>query len=188
MTTVDAKFVGVDTTRDSIEASVRPIGQTWKFESGESGMAELADRLTFMRPELVVLEANGNFELPLAGIFATAGLPFAFVQPRSVRDFARAIGRLSRSGEGYSGLLAHFAELVRPKASPLSDEIVQQLRDLRTRREDVLQMIALERERAQTAPSIVQRDIQQHIQCLNRSITGIDEQFSRLIRMNRIWH
>jgi transposase len=134
-----------------------------------------------------VLEANGNFELPLAGIFATAGLPFAFVQPRMVRDFARAIGRIARSGEGYSGLLAHFAELVRPKAAPLSDETLQQLRDLRARREDVLQMISLERGRAQSAPLIVQRDIQQHIHCLLRSLTGIDDQFSRLIRMNRIW-
>jgi transposase len=187
MTTVDAKFVGVDTNRDLIEASVRPIGQTWRFESGESGMTELADRLSFIRPELVVLEANGNFELPLAGMFATAGLPFAFVQPRMVRDFARAIGRIARSGEGYSGLLAHFAELVRPKAAPLSDEVVQQLRDLRTRREEVVQMIGLERERSATAPQIVQKDIQQHIHCLMRSVSGIDDQFSRLIRMNRIW-
>src|SRR5262245_22041345 len=115
MTTVDAKFVGVDTNRDMIEASIRPIRQTWTFERCEGGMTELAERLSFIQPELVVLEANGNFELPLAGIFATSGLPFAFVQPRMVRDFARVIGRSSRTTQGYSEILAHFAELVRPQ-------------------------------------------------------------------------
>jgi transposase len=180
-------FVGVDSTRDTIEASIRPSGETWVFETGETGMTELADRLSFIRPELVVLQANGGMELPMAGIFATVGLPFAFVQPRLVKDFARAIGRITRSGQTCAGLLAYFAELVRPNPTPLTDDLVQQLRHLRTRREDVLSMIALERSRVDDAPLIVQKDIQQHIHCLVRSLSSIDDQFSRTIRMNRIW-
>jgi transposase len=187
MTTVDSRFVGVDANRDTIEASVRPTGELWKVGGGENGMTEITDRLAGIQPELVVLQANGSFELPLAGILATARLPFAFVQPRLVRDFARAVGRVGRTGHGHAGLLAHFAELVRPEASPLSEDLVQQLRDLRVRRQEILDMMGIERTRAETAPPIIQKDVQNHIHCLERSLAGIDDLFSRTIRYSRIW-
>ena len=187
MMTLDTRFVGVDADRDTIEASVRPSGELWTVESGEAGMTEIASRLSSIRPDLVVMQANGNYELPLAGILATAGLPFALVLPRNVRDFARAIGRLTRAGQRQADLLAHFAELVRPEAWPLSDELIQQLRDLRMRRQEVIEMMSLERGRLETAPFIVQKDVQHHIQCLQKSLSGLDEQFSRTIRASRIW-
>src|SRR5262245_11908071 len=187
MMTLDARFVGVDADRDTIEASIRPSGELWTVESGETGMSEITTRLSSIRTDLVVMQANGSYELPLAGILATAGLPFALVLPRNVRDFARAIGRLTRTGQRQADLLAHFAELVRPEAWPLSDELVQQLKDLRSRRHEILQMIALERGRVDSAPAVVQKDVQHHVHFLERSLAGIDEQFSRTIRLSRIW-
>jgi len=178
-------FVGVDASRNTIEALIRPTGELWTVETGEQGMSEIADKLSDIRPELVVMQANGGFELPMAGILATLGLPFALVQPRIVRDFARAIGKLTRTGQ--AGLLAHFAELVRPEAWSLSSELVEQLRHLRARRQEVLQMVSLEHHRAETAPQIVQKDLQRHIHCLDQSLHSLDEQFSRTIRLSRLW-
>jgi transposase len=188
MMPVDSKFVGVDASRDSIEASVLPTGEFWRVGASEAGMTEIAGRLSCLQPELVVMQANGSAELPLAGILATAGLPFAFVQPRNVREFARAIGRLGRSAQGQAGLLAHFAELVRPDAWTLSEESIQQLKDLRLRRQEIHQMIANERERAVDAPAILMKDLQQHIQYLERAVISLDLQFARTIRVSRIWH
>jgi transposase len=150
-------------------------------------MAETADKLRYLRPELVVLEANGTFELPVAGTFATEGLPFALVHPRTVRDFARAIGRMTRTEKSQAGLLAYFAELVRPEIRTLPTEVVQQLRDMRKRRHDIAQMVALERSRLNGAVTVVQKDLQAHLQFLEKSLQVLDDQVNRTIRYSTIW-
>src|SRR5262245_28400121 len=120
----EARFVGLDAGRGVIEASVRPTGETLRTDACDDGMTEIAESITRMRPQLVVMQANGNLELPLAGILVTFKLPVALVQPRNVRDFARAIGRLSRVEQHQAGLLAQFAEYVQPEVTPLPDEQV----------------------------------------------------------------
>lgn len=185
MITLDAKFVGIDATRRIIEASVRPSGEFWTAEACEKGMTEISEKLSQATPELVVMQANGNLELPLAGILATFGLPFALIQPWNIREFAKAIGRMSRSEQSHAELLAYFAELVRPEAWHLSAELVQQLKDLRMRQHEILHMLALEQRRLDSAPPVVQKDLQRHIQYLQRDLTSIDEQFSRAVRLNR---
>jgi transposase len=181
----NATFVGVDANREIIEASVRPTGELLQVGSNEEGMTEISDKLYRIQPQLVVMQANGTFELPLAGFFATVGLPFALVQPRHLREFAKAIGRNTRVPQEQAGLLAHFAELVRPDAWPLSEDQIQQLKDLRERRQEIKDMIVVERERLAQASSAVQKDLQRHIYFLERSLAGIDEQFSNTIRVSR---
>ena len=87
----EARFVGLDAGRDGIEAWIRPTGEVWKMDAGDDGMTQVAETLARLHPQLVVMQANGNFELPMAGILVTFGLPVALVQPRNVRDFARAM-------------------------------------------------------------------------------------------------
>ena len=181
------RFAGVDVTQSFIEVAVRPTGEVWTANSDESGITEIADKLEYIGPELVVLEASGRFELPVAGTLATAGLPFALVPPRSVREFARAIGRMTRMDKSQAGLLAHFAELVRPEPRPLSEEVIQQLKDIRTRRGQVLEILVLERGRLHTAPTVLQRDIQNHLQFLERNISNLEDQLNRTIRYSPIW-
>lgn len=185
----EIRFVGVDAGKEGIEAAVRPTGESWRAEAGDDGMTQIAEALSRIHPQLVVLQANGTFELPLAGILVTFGLPVALVQPRNVRDFARAIGRFSRiENQRQAGLLAQFAELVQPEATPMPDEEIEELKHLRARRTEILQMIALERGRAGSSVPAIEKDIQQHIQSLERSLSYIDAQFSRRVRVSRIWH
>jgi transposase len=158
------------------------------MDAGEAGMTRAAETLSELHPQLVVMQANGNFELPMAGILVTFGLPVALVQPRNVRDFARAIGRSSRTEQRQAGLLAQFAELVQPDATPLPEEQVEELRQLRGRRLEIIQMMAAERSPATTALPALEKEIQAHIQFLERSLASIDGQFSRKVRASRIWH
>ena len=181
----EARFVGLDAGRDGIEAWIRPTGEVWKVDSGDDGMTQVAETLSRLHPQLVVMQANGNFELPMAGILVTFGLPVALVQPRNVRDFARAIGKPSRTD---AGILAQFAELVQPDASPMPEDQVEELRQLRGRRLEVLQMISAERKRAGSVLPALEKDIQAHIQFLERNLVAIDAQFSRRVRASRIWH
>jgi transposase len=184
----EARFVGLDAGRDLIEASVRPSGELWTANTGDEGMNEIAETVSDIHPRLVVMQANGNFELPLAGILMTLGQPIALVQPRNVREFARAIGRLSKTEVRPAGLLAQFAEIVRPDAPLPSGELVSELKHLRARRQEILQMIALERSRLGSSEPILEKELQNHIQFLEKSLAFVDMQFSRKVRVSPAWH
>ena len=184
---MEGRFVGVDITKTSIEVVVRPTGELWTSTSNENGLTETADRLRYIRPELVVMEANGTFELPAAGAFATEGLPFALVHPRTLRDFARSTGRLARSDTGRAGILAYFAELVRPAARSLPADVIQQLKDLRNRRLEITQMLTLERDRMDASAKVVLKDLRAHISYMEKGLILLDEQFNRTIRSSYIW-
>src|SRR5687767_10799824 len=106
---MEAKFVGVDIKGNSIEVAVRPTDELWTAKTTDDGVAEVADKLLFIRPELVVLEARGGSELPVAGALATNGLPFAMVPSNNLRNFARALGRTKRDDQLQAALLARFA-------------------------------------------------------------------------------
>jgi len=184
----EVRFVGLDAGRDTIEASVRPTGEVWRLETCEDSMTQMAENISRIQPQLVVMQANGNFELPLAGILVTFGLPVALVQPRNVRDFARAIGKSSLTEHRqHAGLLAQFAELVQPESTPMPDEQIEELKQLRERRREIRQMISEERSRLGTAVLAVEKDIQAHMQYLERNLALIDAQFSRKVRVSRIW-
>jgi transposase len=184
---VDTRFAGLDATKDVIEVSVRPTGEVWTTNTSDEGIAEMAKKLRRIQPDLVAMQATGNFELPVAATLATVGLPFALIHPRHIREFARAIGRTSRLDRGHAGLLAHYAELVRPEAWSVPDELIEQLKELKTRRREVVQMVTLERSRMKRTSPVVQKDLQSHVLFLEKSLTGIDEQFSRTIRSSRLW-
>jgi len=183
---IEGKFVGVDISGNSIEVAVRPSGELWTAEAGEDGVAQIADRLLGLRPELVVLEAYGRFELSVAATLATMGLPFALIPPRNIRDFARAIGRAIRSNEHQAGLLAQFAELVHPDPYPLPADVVRQLHDLRARRRELAEMLTSERIRLKSASPAVLREVQTHIQFVERALKVNSEHFNRAIRFGRV--
>src|SRR5215831_454474 len=103
-----------------IEVAVRPSGEEWQTEFADECITDTATKLKSIHPQLVVMEGTGTYELPLAGVFATHGLPFAIVNPKSLREFARTVGRMSRAEKSQAGLLAHFGELVQPEARPLN--------------------------------------------------------------------
>jgi len=183
----EVRYVGLDASRDTIEASVRPTGEVWKLDTNEDSMTQMAENISRLHPQLVVMQANGNFELPLAGILVTFGLPVALVQPRNVRDFARAIGKSNFEQRQQSGLLAQFAELVQPESTPMPDDQIEELKQLRERRREIRQMISEERARLGIAVPAVEKDIQTHIQFLEQRLALADAQFSRKVRVSRIW-
>ena len=184
---VDSQFVGLNATSVTIEVAIRPTGEMWKTHFGDESIVEIADKLKCLQPKLVVMEAAGGFELPVAGVFATYGLPFALVNPRSVREFARAVGKVSRFDYTQPGLLALFGETVAPEPRPLSDKLIGKLRELRARRDDVLQMLLLERSRLREGPPGLRKDIQRHITFLEQSIDTLGQEFNRTVRSSVAW-
>jgi len=170
-----------------IEVAVRPTGEMWRTDFADETITATATKLKQMVPKLVVMEGTGTFELPVAGIFATVGLPLAIVNPRNVREFARALGRGTRPDCTPAGLLACFGELVYPEPRPLPDELISKLKDLRARRDDLLQMLLLERARLAQAASVLRKDMQRHVTFLEQSVTAVNQEFSRTVRFSVAW-
>jgi transposase len=185
---VDSRFVGLNATSQTIEVAIRPTGELWKIDFDEETISATASKLKGMQPKLVVMEGTGTYELPVAGIFATVGVPFAIVNPRNVREFSKAVTRISRLDFTPAGLLAYYGELVHPDPRPLPDDVIRKLVDLRSRRDDVTQMMTLEKNRLAEAPEILRKDLQRHIAFLEQSITALNQEFSRAVRFSTAWH
>lgn len=182
-----SQFVGINATSAGIEIAIRPTGEIWKTHFADESIEETADKLKCLQPKLVVMEAAGACELPVAGVLAIYGLPFAIVNPRNVREFARAVGRGNRFDHTQAGLLAHFGELVAPEPRPLPDELIETLQHLRTRRDTVRQMLLLEREHLTVTTPCLKNDIQRHIDFLEQNIASLNHKFNRAVRSSAAW-
>ena len=167
-------FIGIDVSKATLDIASLPDGESWTVTNDEPGLAELAPRLVALAPVLIVLEATGGFEMLAALTLAKAGLPVAVVNPRQVRDFAKALGRLAKTDALDAALLADFAQRVRPEPRPLPDEAAQLLESLLTRRRQLVDMLTAEKNRLGFARGPVQRDIRQHIRWLEKRLADVD--------------
>src|SRR5512146_610103 len=156
-------LIGIDVAKAELVVAARPSGDRWTVANDERGVRTLVDRLQGDTPELVVLEATGGYELLVVGALAAAQLPVVVVNPRQVRDFARATGRLAKTDRLDAGVLAHFGEAVRPVPRPVPDEVAQGLCALVGRRRQVVEMITAERNRLGSAAKPVRVRIKAHI-------------------------
>ena len=145
------------------------------------------DEIVPLGPSGVVLEATGGFEMPIAGELELVGLPVSLVNPRQVRSFARATGKLAKTDAVDALLLAQFAEAVKPPVRPLPDEETRELRALVDRRRQLLEMLTSERNRLRPASKRVGRLIQEHILWLKQQIDDLDKDIGELIRSSPIW-
>ncbi|HLH30085.1 MAG TPA: hypothetical protein VKY31_02705 [Terriglobia bacterium] len=184
---METQFAGLNATSAMIEVAIRPTGEEWKTTFGDECIEETANKLKSLRPKLIVMEAAGAFELPVAGMLAIYGLPFTIVNPRNVRDFARAVGRISRFEYTQAGLLAHFGELIDPEPRPLPEELIEKLKHIRSRRDRVVEMLLLERKYLATATSVLKNDVQRHINFLEQSIASLSHEFNRSVRSSAAW-
>ena len=140
-------FVGIDVAKDRLDVHVRPSAEAFAVARDGDGIADLVDRLGSLSPGLVVLEATGGFEAVVAAALAAAQLPLAVVNPRQIRDFARAAGQLAKTDALDARVIALFAERMRPEPRPLPDEQARLLSEMVARRRQIVEMMTAERNR-----------------------------------------
>jgi transposase len=179
--------VGIDVSKDQLDAALVPAGESWQTANDEAGIARLVERLHALQPATVILEATGGFELPLVGALLAAGLPATVVNPRQVRDFARATGQLAKTDAIDARVLAHFGEAVRPELRPLPDEATRELAALVARRRQLIEMLTAEKNRLRLAARAVRRDIEQHIRWLERRLSDLDGDLAQQVRSSPRW-
>ena len=184
-------WVGIDVAKATLEVAVRPQGAIWQVPNDEAGQAELLARLVDVAPRLVVLEATGGYELPVAATLAGAELPVAIVNPRQVRDFAKASGRLAKTDRLAAAVLAQFAEVIHPSTPSRAHCLMcspSSSAPSLWRRRQVVQMVTAERHRLQAMRSpAVRRLIQAHLDWLTNHLHELEQELRQAIEASPIW-
>jgi transposase len=180
-------FVGIDVAKAHLDVAVRPEGTRWQTENDEADIAALVTRLQQLAPTLIVLEATGGLEAPVVAALGMAHLPVAVVNPRQVRDFARASGKLAKTDTLDAAVLAHFAEAMRPEPRPLPDAAARLLDALLTRRRQLVQMLVAEKNRRHSTPAAVRPRIDQHVAWLETELADLDRHLQEQIEQSPLW-
>ena len=182
-------YVGIDVAKDKLDVHVRPGGEAFCVTRDAKGLVELVQRLQALpAPMLIVLEATGGFERTVAAALAAAKLPLAVVNPRQIRDFARAVGRLAKTDAIDAAIIAHFAEALQLEPRPIRDDEAQALDDLVSRRRQLIDMIVAETNRKKAiASKRIVREIDRHLLYLQKLLTELDGDLDDAIRASPVW-
>ncbi|MYB21349.1 MAG: IS110 family transposase [Chloroflexi bacterium] len=180
-------FVGVDVSKASVDVALRPSNERWRLARDDEGTRDLVARLLALRPTLIVAEASGGLELPLVAALAAEALPVVVVNPRQVRDFARATGKLAKTDALDAAVLAHFADAVRPALRPLRDAETQALTDLMARRHQLIAMLVSEKNRRGVASAAVLPRLEAHISWLEDELRALDVELRQTLQRSPHW-
>jgi transposase len=181
-------YLGLDVAKATVDLASEPAGLAGQFPTDSVGLAALVVQCQAQPVALVVLEATGGYEAPVAAALAAAGLPVAIVNPRQVRDFARALGRLAKTDRIDAQVLALFGARLQPAPRPLAAEATQELEAVLLRRRQLLEMLHAERQRLPRARGReVRRNLRAHIRWLERSLIDTAATLEALIQASPLW-
>jgi len=187
MKSLNECFVGIDVSKDFLDIAILPSNELYRVDHDEKGVKILVERLAKLDPTLIVLEATGGLEMALVTALATKRLPVVVVNPRQVRDFAKALGKLAKTDAIDARVLAEFAQKVRPEVRNIKDEHLQELTALIARRRQLNSMLTAEKNRLSTAAKGLHKDIKAHIRWLEKSLNDINGQLDKSIRQSPVW-
>ena len=183
--------VGIDVAKAELVVSLLPTVERFTVANDERGLRTLVERLRSVTPTLIVLEATGGYELLGVAALAAASLPVVVVNPRQVRDFAKATGQLAKTDRIDADVLARFADVVRPAVRPLVDEDAQELEALLTRRRQLREMLQAERNRTGQVfgkgKRLVKKSLKAHISYLERELRMTDTDLGAMINASPVW-
>ena len=180
--------VGIDVSKDRLDVHVLPSGQAFAVARDGKGLDSLVGRLGALDVSLIVLEATGGFETTVAAALASAGLPLAVVNPRQIRSFAKALGKLAKTDAIDAEVIALFADKVRPQIRPVPTSDARALGELVARRRQVVEMIGMEANRRRHATDKrLAKTIDRHVAFLEKELAAIDADIDTDVRASPAW-
>lgn len=183
-----ACFVGIDVSKDKLDAGKLPGGELHKFTNDEPGASALVEYLKSLPPCIVVIEATGGYERLALLALQDAGLHVALVNPRQVRDFAKGIGQLAKTDKLDAIVLAEFARLVAPSPSEKTSEKQRELEALVTRRRQLLETRVAESNRVgQTRDAFIKTTFERLLAAVDRELKAIEQRIAKLLETDDQW-
>lgn len=179
--------VGIDVSKAQLDTAFGAEAEVVGLANDATGISQLLERLKALRPSLVVMEASGGYETAAATAIAAAGWRLAVVNPRQVRDFARATGRLAKTDRIDARILSVFGKAIEPQVTSLPDEEAQALQALLLRRQQLVNMRGQESQRLEHAQSVMRKNIKKHIDWLDQEIDKLDVDLTAGLRKSPAW-
>jgi transposase len=180
-------FVGIDVSKAMLDVCILPMGEFFRVSNNAAGIAELVDRLKPLSPERVVMEATGGLEKAAALTLHLAGLKVCVVNPRQVKNFAKADGQLAKTDKIDAGMIAKFGDRMRPPLREIVGVELRELDALVTRRRQLVQIVTAEKNRMGTAAAAMRPRIQAHIDWMEQEITTIEAALTEAIDKSPAW-
>lgn len=180
-------YIGIDVSKATLDMEAYPLSHVAQFGNDELGRQQLTTLLLSLKPKLIVLEATGGLESPIAGDLARAGLAVAVINPRQARDFAKALGVLAKTDQVDAQVLARFAEAIKPEARPLKSHEIMALDSVLTRRRQIIEMITAESNRQNQATGKIAKQIAQHLIWLRKRLAEADKDLGDTIQQSPLW-
>ena len=184
---MEAKVIGIDVSKLKLDFDCLPVSAPQQFGNDAEGIGALVELVKGSGAERIIIEATGGYETAVVSALVVAKLPVVVVNPRQVRDFAKAIGRLAKTDRLDAGLLALFGERIMPALRPLPDEAQRALGDLLDRRTQLVAMRAQEKARLASVTPIARKNVLQHIVWLDKCIAKLDHDLEERLRKSPLW-
>ena len=180
-------FIGIDVSKEHLDVATWPARESWQVSHDPDGFHQRVEKVGQYKPEIIVMEATGGYEAACATVLGVEGLPVAVVNPRQVRDFARSLGKRAKTDWIDAVVLARFGDAARPEPRLLADEQSVQLKGLMTRRRQLMEMVAAEKNRtALCHPAILPR-LKEHIRWLENELDELDTDLRDRLKNSPIW-
>jgi len=180
-------YVGIDVAKAKMDLAVHPSGKRWSFTNDDRGISDAVSSLRALSPVLIVMEATGGIESPLVAALGVAGLPVVVVNPRQIRDFAKATGKLAKTDVLDAQVMAYFAATVQPKPRILPNAQSKEFAAILARRRQVIEMLTAERNRLSSARKVVRERIEAHIAWLEQELDSIGSELRSSVRRSPVW-
>jgi len=184
---METKYVGIDVSKLALDFDCLPVSAAQQLANDSVGIAALVALLEDSGVERIVVEATGGYETAVVSAFAVAGLPVVVVNPKQVRDFAKAMGHFAKTDKLDAKVLALFGERMKPPLRKLADEAQRSLADVANRRQQLVTMRAQEKARLSTVPAVARKDVEQHITWLDKRIAKLETDLGNRLKKSAVW-
>lgn len=175
-------YIGIDVSKAILDVYVSPCNKYMQFKNDTKGIHKLTEKLKTFSHASVVMEATGGYEKPVAQSLQKAGFSVSVVNPRPIRDFAKALGKLAKTDRIDAEVIALFAEKMQPQANIIYNETQQKLAGLNARRRQIIDMITMEKNRLDKVGNELKKSIQRIIKALEKELQTINEALEKSIQ------
>lgn len=173
--------VGVDTGKTQLDIYIRPLDIYFVVTNDETGIKEAITTIKKHKVTRVVIEATGRLEQPFIMACAKANIPFVIANPVNIKRFAGAINQKAKTDKLDAQLIAHYAEMIKPKLSQLKPEQIKMMSDLLSRRRQLMDMQTMEKNRLQIMPKEITSSIKPMLTVLKNQLEKVDGKLHKLI-------
>jgi transposase len=180
-------YIGIDVSGSALDVAIHDTTEHFRVDNEPVAIEQLVQRLIALSPTLIVMEATGKLELAVLRALCEGGLPAVAVNPRQVRDFARATGSRAKTDRIDAFAIARFAAVLKPVVRPLTDVQTEQLQALLLRRAQLIEMLVAEKARLERAHAAARDSLNEHIKWLKQQIKLADNDIDSFLRSSPAW-